>query len=217
MEQARFEKVNIRQIIESPINAQVMSDADFRRLVKNVRHDKGLTATVLLMEQSGSDRLMCVSGHHRIKACKKAGLDIVPAMIIPEIPESERIRLQLSHNDIHGSPDVDVVHELLALMTDIDREMVADYGQEKPQTVIDVAADDQFRYVSICMKPESADLLLGMIESISGDEKLLIESEEFGDMKAALTKAFRAGFKTPGRAFRRFLDIVLDHEDELKI
>lgn len=216
MAEAKYREVNISEIVESPINAQVMSEADFRRLVKNVKKDGGLTATVLLMEQSGSDRLMCVSGHHRIKACKKAGIDSVPAMIIPEISESDRIRLQLSHNDIHGSPDIMIVHELLALMSDVDKDFIADYGQENIKPITEIS-DDEFKHVSICLKPESADLLMGMIESISGDEKMIIEAEEFDDMKAALTKAFKAGFKTPGRAFRRFLDIVLDHEDELKV
>ncbi len=31
--------MNIGRIVESPVNAQVMPDAEFRRLVKNVKHD----------------------------------------------------------------------------------------------------------------------------------------------------------------------------------
>ncbi len=215
MVETEYRQVNIGEIVESPINAQVMAEKEFSRLVKNIKRDGGLTATVLLMRQSGSDRLMCISGHHRIRACKKAGINEVPAMIIPELNESDRIRLQLSHNDIHGEPDIDIVHELLALMQEVDKEFVGNYGQEQIKELEEIS-DDQFRYVSVCMKPESADLLMGIIESIDGDEKLLIDKEEFEDMKVALTKAFKAGFKTPGRAFRWFLDIVLDHEDELE-
>lgn len=215
MVEAEYRQVNIGEIIESPVNAQVMAEKEFSRLVKNIRRDGGLTATVLLMRQSGTDRLMCISGHHRIRACKKAGISNVPVMIIPELSESDRIRLQLSHNDIHGEPDMEIVHEMLLLMQETDKEFVGDYGQEQIKELGEIS-DDQFRYVSVCMKPESADLLMGIIESIDGDEKLLIDKEEFEDMKVALTKAFKAGFKTPGRAFRRFLDIVLDHEDELE-
>ncbi len=168
------------------------------------------------MEQQGSDRLMCISGHHRIKACKKAEINDVPAMIIPPIPESDRIRLQLSHNDIHGEPDIEIVHELLGLLGDIDRELVSDYGVEKPVSTLVDAQEEEYRHVSICLKPESADLLIGLIDSISGDEKMIIEEEEFDDMKKALTMAFRAGFKTPGKAFRRFMDLVLNHKDEFE-
>ena len=217
MVKTEYRQVNIGEIVESPINAQVMAEKEFSRLVKNLKRDGGLTATVLLMHQSESDRLMCISGHHRIRACKKAGINEVPAMIIPELSESDRIRLQLSHNDIHGEPDIEIVHELLALMQEVDKDLVGNYGQEQLKLKeLEEISDDQFRYVSVCMKPESANLLMGMIESIDGDEKLLIDKDEFEDMKIALTKAFKAGFKTPGRAFRRFLDIVLDHEDELE-
>jgi len=35
------------------------------------------------------------------------------------------------------------------------------------------------------------------------------------NLKDALTFAFKSGFKTPGKAFRKFMDIVNNHKDEM--
>jgi len=211
-------EVDIRSIEESPINAQVLTDKDFNRLVKSIKKDKVLTSTVLLMKQNGKDKLMCISGHHRIKASKKAGLKKVPAIVIDEIDESSRIRLQLTHNDIHGNPDEGIVSILVSKLNEIDLELVEAISVN--ETGIETYKEqniEDFQYVSICLKPASHEELLQLIgsHSVEAESKMIIEAEDYGLMKQALTLAFKSGFKTPGRAFRKFIDIVLSHQDEM--
>lgn len=210
-----FKQLNIREIEESPINAQLMGQSDFNRLVKNIKKDGCLTSTVLVMRQEGK-KYMCISGHHRVRAAIKAGITDVPCLIMDEVDESTRIRLQLSHNDIHGEPDEELLLVLQNKLNSIDIELINNIKQECENELKEITVDKiEFRYVSVCQLPESADVLNDMIQEVDGEQKWLIEKQEYEDLKIALSKAFKAGFKTPGRAFRKFMDIVLENEKEI--
>lgn len=213
----KLELVNIRDIEESPINPQEMTEGDFNRLVKNLKEDGVLTSTILLMQQPVKNKFMCISGHHRVKAAIKAGIEQVPSIIIPEIEESKRIRLQLVHNDIHGNPNKEILLVLQNLLNDIDISLVNTIeinnsveDAKKVQYEVPV-----FTYVNICLLEESRESLVNTIMAMENNksENWLIEKEEYKHMKDLLTLAFKNGFKTPGQAFRKFLDIVEENKD----
>jgi len=212
-----YEEIEIRNIQESELNPQIMNDADFSRLVKNIKKDGILTSAPLLMRQEGK-KFICISGHHRIKAAVKAKINKIVCGIIPEVDISTRLRLQLTHNDIHGEPDIELVKQLQQKISDEDLKLC--------EIMIDRVIKDnenievklpQFRYINICLLPESEETLKELIDFLKDDnsEKYLIEKEDFLYIQKMLTFAFKAGFKTPGRAFRKFMDIIENHKEEL--
>ena len=211
----RFEELNIRDIEESPLNAQIMKGNDFKRLVSSIKRDGCLTSSVLVMEQTGK-KFMCISGHHRIRAALKAGLKKVPCLIINEVSESTRIRLQLTHNDIHGKSDENIVAILSAKLDQFDIGLTAWEDVEVEEFETEKIDFEIFKYVSICLKPKSFEELIDIIGSNSSnaDEKYFIDLDDYNYMEEALTLAFKNGYKTPGKAFRKFLDIVMNHKDE---
>ncbi len=201
------EIIEIIKIKESPINPQIMSDSDFNRLVKSLKKDKTLTSAVLLMID-GND-YMCISGHHRIKAARKAGIKKVPAIIVNKIPENDRIRLQLTHNDIHGEPDLDTVKLLEKKLLDTDIELVK--FTEKSIFTNEIKYNvPEYCYVNICLLEETRDSLVQIIDKLSDNNVInyLVEKEEFNEIEDLLTEAYKKGFRTPGRAFKKFIDIV---------
>jgi len=211
----RFEELNVRDIEESPLNAQIMNDNDFKRLVSNIKKDGCLTSSILVMEQEGK-KFMCISGHHRVRASLKAGLKIVPCLIINEVSESTRIRLQLTHNDIHGTSDENIVAILRAKLDEFDINLTAWKNLEIEEFETETIDFEIFKYVSICLKPKSFEELIDIIgsDSSNADEKYFIELDDYKYMEEALTLAFKKGYKSPGKAFRKFLDIVNNHKDE---
>ena len=204
--------IEISKIKESPINPQVMQEKDFRRLVNSLKKDKNLTSAVLLMKQDNG--YMCISGHHRIRAARKANIKKVPAIIIHEITDSERIRLQLTHNDIHGEPDQNIVNILKAELSEFDVDLI-DYGEDNPEFFLDEIDYNitEYSYVNICLLGETRNSLVEIIENLSGDDTInyLIEKPEYEEMRELLTQAHAKGFKTPGRAFGEFLRIVKEN------
>jgi hypothetical protein len=209
--------ININKIIESPLNARKMDETTFNRLVKNIKKDKTLTSAALCMEQSNTDKLMCISGHHRIRAAKKAGLKEIPVIIIPEISESKRIALQISHNDIDGIDDPNIISIMASMINDDDIDMIDISGLEDVNINPDSIYYErvQYKYINICFLPNTAEAFANMIFDLGGDDEntvnYIIPNEDRELVKSLLTRAFKQGFKTPGQAFKKFLEIVKDN------
>lgn len=211
-----LKEIEFREIQETDLNAQKMEEADFKRLVENLKHDGCLTSTPLVcVDENGN--YTCISGHHRIRAALKAGIKRAHCLILKNIDESTRIRLQLSHNDIHGNPDENIVSLLLERLNDSDIGLVnaelmnevEKIGKEVNVTV------PEFRYINVCLSEQSRNDLTDMIMSLekADAENWLITQEQYNDTRDLLTYAFEHGFKTPGQAFGKFLDIIKENKD----
>jgi len=211
---ATQKQINIRDIKESPVNAHQMSDKEFYRLVRNLKRDGCLTSSVLLMETDG-EKLMCISGHHRIKACVKAEIKEVPAIVIENLNDADRVRLQLSHNDIKGFDDAYVLQELIKELPDEMYEFINTDGIDldiEPLEDEETEEQPDYRYVNLCFLPDTEKEFEEILDEISTlyGSKVIVSEEDYPLTKELLTKAHRAGFKSPGQAFRKFIDIVKD-------
>ena len=216
----RSEYVAFRDIEESPVNAQEMTEGDFSRLVKNLKRDGILTSAPLLMDQEGKTKKMCISGHHRIKAAIKAGIEGAISLVTEELDESTRVRIQLTHNDIHGDPNMDIVAVLMQQLSEFDITLVDTSGIERlveDAKEMDVTVP-QFRYINVCLIEESREKLVDLIMHLEKEdtENWLISKPEYDSIRDLLTYAFEKGFKTPGQAFGNFMEIVENHRDEIK-
>lgn len=164
---------------------------------------------------AGGGKMMCISGHHRIKASLKAGLKKVSSLIINEISESNRIRLQLIHNDIHGTPDQGIISILQNKLNDVDVKFVADYEKFVTEMEKFTIEEKEFYHTAICLLPENHEKLLKIISETDSqfDEKVLVNADDYELLKKALTMAFKKGFKSPGQAFRHFLENGINQLD----
>lgn len=122
------------------------------------------------------------------------------------------LRLQLTHNDIHGNPNEEILKILQKQLAEIDLSMVdlIDFESTMHEAKELRYSVPEFKYIQICLLEESNTALTDLIAQLgkSDSERWLIEHPEYDKMKDLLTTAFKAGFKTPGRAFRKFLDII---------
>jgi hypothetical protein len=210
----RQDVLKIREIEESPINAHRQSQEEERRLANNIKKDGALTSAVLVMEQPGK-KYMCISGHHRIKAAIKAGLAEVPVLIIPPIPESKRIALQLSHNDIKGEDDPAILAEMVQLLEkeQFDEVSSKSLSEEQRKELENIEYElREYHYINICFLPSTVNDFEAMLEELASDDDkvtcYLVPASDYEATKALLTRAHEKGFRTPGSAFRKFLDIA---------
>jgi len=216
----QIEEVSFRNIKESDINPQEMSNKDFERLVENLRRDKVLTSAPLLMRQGEGEKLLCISGHHRIRAAIKAGIEKAYCIVMDKVDDSTRIRLQLAHNDIHGNPREDIVAILQNKLNEIDIALV-DYKdiEATAKTINQMNLSvPEFSYINICLLEESRDRFVNMLMAIDPEktESFIIEKKEYERLKDLLTLAFKKGFKSPGQAIGKFMDIVEEHLEEIQ-
>lgn len=207
--------IPFRSILEADINPQKMKDMDFRRLVHSIKKDGVLTSSILIQD-IGNGKYKCISGHHRIKAAIKAGLKESECIIVKDISESTRIRLQLQHNDIHGDPDQILVDELKKHLFEEDLKLVAEGLDNIIKEDVNIEYEEPiYSYVNICLMPESEKEFTQLLDALCTDEskKYIIEKDEYTHLKKCLTLAFQRGYKTPGKAIRRIMDIYLENED----
>jgi hypothetical protein len=207
--------IPFRSILEADINPQQMKEGDFKRLVNSIKKDGALTSSILVQEINNG-KYKCISGHHRVKAAIKAGLKEAECIVVKDIDESTRIRLQLQHNDIHGEPDQILVQELKKSLLEEDLKLVATGLDNIIKEDLNIDYEEPiFQYVNICLMPESEKEFTQLLDSLCTDEskKYIFEKEEYQHLKKCLTIAFRSGYKTPGKAIRRMMDIYLQNEN----
>jgi len=120
--------------------------------------------------------------------------------------------LQLAHNDIHGEPNVDILAILQQQLNDFDISLVDTSnieGQIKEAKEVDIDIPN-FKYINICLIEESREKLVEIIMNLEKSDAInwLITKPEYERVQDLLTYAFDNGFKTPGQAFGKFMELI---------
>lgn len=112
-------KVSINKVKEQDINARVMKDDMQDMLTANIKK-RGQLESLPLLVLVGST-LEIISGHHRIKSARAAGLEEIIAIVdISGLSRSQIAAKQLAHNAISGFDDDNTLREICKMITDVD-------------------------------------------------------------------------------------------------
>lgn len=114
-------RINIKHLKEQELNAQEMPKHQFDALVRNIKNDGELQSLVYVHQPDGPDgEIRIISGHHRVRAAYKAGLNEVPCIVETAPLTTAQIRArQLAHNQIHGESDPKLVAQILEEIDDV--------------------------------------------------------------------------------------------------
>ena len=124
---------------EQDINARMMQPEMYRQLVENIKK-RGQLESLPFCALRG-DTVEIISGHHRIRAAKDAGMkSIVIILDVSGLNRSQVAAKQLAHNAIAGYDDKSTLKEIAKLISDVD-DMIESYvGKdiiEEPQGMLD--------------------------------------------------------------------------------
>ncbi|MER6367397.1 ParB N-terminal domain-containing protein [Streptomyces mirabilis] len=113
--------VDVTSLREQDVNAQVMQPRHMERLTGNIRK-RGMVESIPYCHQpGGTGPIEVISGHHRSRAARAAGLQRIPAIVDTRtMRRSEVIAKQIAHNELHGAPDKDVLAQLVAMIDNVD-------------------------------------------------------------------------------------------------
>lgn len=111
-------EIDIDEVVFVEKNARYMEQTTFNQLVDNIRRDGELSSvpfTILLENGKDKGKYEVISGNHRVKAAKMAGLSRITVMFVPEsqITNDEKRAIQLSHNSITGQDDLEILRQLV--------------------------------------------------------------------------------------------------------
>ena len=119
--QVSIQELALADLKPSKVNARRMPDAEFHRLIKNIKQDGKMTSTPLVYRD-----MRIISGHHRVKAALKAGLTHSPCMVITsEVSDDHLTALQLSHNSITGVDDQTTLRQMVEQLPALEQEFAS--------------------------------------------------------------------------------------------
>jgi hypothetical protein len=214
-------------------NARFMRVEQYKRLVENIRHDGCLTSVPFAIRHAGStgspqdDRYTILSGNHRVKAAKDAGLTEVTLLYTDrELTHAQQVAIQLSHNAIAGQDDLAILRELYEEINDV---VLKEYsglddvvlGRLNPPDLDPLSEKGlEYRIVSIAFLPEEVEraekLFAKIMEQADGDRTWINRRADYDRMLDALTVAKeQAGVKNTATAFGLLLDLVEKHLVEI--
>lgn len=120
----KIAKVNIEELREQDLNARSMNSAMFERLTANIKKDNRLESLPFVAETENGIEI--VSGHHRVRACRSAGITEIFVILDDTGLDRNKIRSkQLSHNSIQGEDNMQLVKEIYAMIDDAEEKLAA--------------------------------------------------------------------------------------------
>ena len=160
MEQPNIQMININQLRLNDQNPRFIRDHKFQKLVESIKKfGKMLEIRPIVVDEN----MIILGGNMRFRACKAAGLDEIPVMIVSGLTDAEKNEFIVKDNVGFGEWDFDMLSnqfqhdELLEWGVDVPRFDVDPDGiddilqldeiNEKCQFIIECSNIDEFKIV----------------------------------------------------------------------
>jgi hypothetical protein len=194
--------VAIGDLREQDTNAQLMQPRHFDRLIENIKQ-RGQVESLPYVHRPGDEGpYVIISGHHRVRAARQAGLKEMPILVdLREMRRSEIVAKQIAHNELHGEPDKETLARLITeiddagdlLSTGLDPDLLPTVDEEAP-TLINPHVEYDWRMVTLVFLPEQLAGLDDLVKLIESKTELLgvAERSQFAEFSTAVLNYGRA-------------------------
>ena len=121
-------KVPAECIREQDINARIMKNEMQRQLTDNIKKRGQLESLPFCALTKDGNQIEIISGHHRIRSGKDAGIkEFFVILDISGLNRSRIVAKQIAHNAISGFDDQSTLKELAKMLEDVD-DMIESYA-----------------------------------------------------------------------------------------
>lgn len=223
----KYDKVDINLIDEAEMNANEMTGEDFATLCDNI--GKSGLSSVPCCYKKDNGRYVMISGHHRLRACKKLHYAKMGILWCDEIDltKDEIIAIQLSHNSLHGQDNTSILKKLFEQIQSVDFKKFAHINIDEVAPVstdgISVFALKENFVFTIILYPnsfENLDELYGDIrEQAKKSDTLILAHQEDNEMsllKLQQDIGNQFNIKSPSITFAKLLELAKERLDEIK-
>lgn len=223
----KYEKVDINLIDEADMNANEMTGEDFAQLCDNI--GKSGLSSVPSCYKKENGRFVMISGHHRLRACKKLHYKTIGILycLESELSNDEIIAIQLSHNSLHGHDNTSILKKLFEQIQSVDFKQFAHVNIDEIAPVstdgISVFALKENFVFTIILYPDSfgnLDELLGDIrkQASKSDALILANGKENETLLLKLQTEIGKQYdiKSPSISFAKLLELASERLTEIK-
>lgn len=223
----KYDKVSIDLIDEADMNANEMSGEDFAALCDNI--GKSGLSSVPCCYKKDNGRFVMISGHHRLRACKKLHYREIGILWCEEneLSKDEIIAIQLSHNSLHGEDNPSILKKLFEQIQSIDYKKFAHINIDEISPIsndgIDICALQENFVFTVILYPSSFEQLDGLFGDIreqakKSDAVILANEEENEMLLLKLQKEIGSQFniKSPSVSFAKLLELASERLIEIQ-
>lgn len=223
----KYEKVDINLIDEADMNANEMTGEDFAQLCDNI--GKSGLSSVPSCYKKENGRFVMISGHHRLRACKKLHYKTIGILycLESELSKDEIIAIQLSHNSLHGHDNTSILKKLFEQIQSVDFKQFAHVNVDEIPPVstdgISVFALKENFVFTVVLYPDSfgsLDELFGDIrEQASKSDALILANEKENErllLKLQTEIGKQYDIKSPSISFAKLLELASERLTEIR-
>lgn len=216
-------RVPLEKLTEQPKNARSMNPSTFDRLSANIKKEGRLEEPPFCAWREG--RLEIVSGHHRIRAGRSAGLTHTLVVVdIRGLRRSAVVAKQLAHNAIAGVDDPHILKDLFLEITEPDDQLEShidladlELASLPNPPLFDVAVDLSFRHVLLLFLPSGMEDFKAVLHLLSGEEQMiaLCDIDLLPKFREAVTRVSKVhDIRAIGAVVSKMCDVVLERVEE---
>ena len=122
-------KIPLDVVVEQDVNARIMKNEMQDQLTANIAKRGQLESLPYLTEDGNKVRI--ISGHHRIKSARQAGIKEIYAILdVSGLTRSQEAAKQLAHNAISGFDDQSTLKEIVEMISDVDDMLESYVGKD---------------------------------------------------------------------------------------
>ena len=222
----KYDVVDINLIDEAELNANEMTGEDFATLCENI--GKSGLSSVPCCYKKTNGRFGMISGHHRLRACKKNHFAKIGILWCDEdeLSQDEIIAIQLSHNSLHGEDNKSILKKLFEQIQSIDFKKFAHINIDEVAPVstdgISIFALKENFVFTIILYPnsfENLDELYGDIREQAKKSDALILADQTNEMlllKLQQDIGNQYNIKSPSITFAKLLELAKERLEEVK-
>jgi len=217
--------IDIAELKEQDKNARVMSKEMFSQLQKNIQDKGGLLESLPYCAETEKG-IEIVSGHHRVRASRAAGIQKIHIILdCNNLSKDEIVSKQLSHNAISGIDDEQLLLELYESIKDVDQRIATFIDADEIKSLIptevgigELGIGLDFKTVNLLFLPHQLkefNLVIDMIEK--GEGVIVSDLEHWDDFKVAVNRVRETeNIKSVGMALSKMCKITKEYYEKEK-
>ena len=168
-------KTHLDFLREADKNARVMSPAMFERLAANIKGDGRLETMPLVKlhkNPAGNTEFLLISGHHRTRAARAAGvMEVYVLCIEDELSRSKMLAKQLSHNSLSGQDDPQMLRQIYFEIEDLNARLESGLADMEESLKTAVKIDEiefkmDYEIINLFFLPHQKKVFEDAIDSI---------------------------------------------------
>lgn len=208
-------KVQLDKVREQDINARIMKKEMQDQLTANIKNRGQLESLPLLVEKDGV--LEIISGHHRIKSARAAGMKEIIAIIdVSGLSRSKIASKQLAHNAISGFDDPSILREICKMLDDVDDMLESYIGKdimeeplEQYDKLLSPAVHFDFKNITFSFLPHQVKDMDALVKNLESSAPEIIGVAPYEQCKQFVEALARYLFGVPEERDLKKDDLVL--------